>query len=223
MARMIADRDSTEVHLNTTRRHQRLARRYRLDSLVTAIQPAITTLESASGKAAERELDRQAAYDELLAADADLDDGVRNLYNTAEIYDREHPGAGVLTTLFPEGGFTSITEESIAAEPDVADALAARVESLGSSHALAPHAAKLRQLTAAVRQAITDQETAIRNAKAADAEEEIAQAALRRQYEVNYLDARRNTGRPLCERIFPGRPAIPAKTPVVPTPAAPAQ
>ena len=78
MARMLADRDSTDLHLNLARRHQRLARRAGLADLVAAIQPAIAALAAKQAAAADKDLDRQGAYDEILAADADLDDAIRN-------------------------------------------------------------------------------------------------------------------------------------------------
>jgi len=45
--------------------------------------------------------------------------------------------------------------------------------------------------------------TAIRNQKMAEAEEAISQATLRRQYELNYLEARKEFGRTTAERLFP--------------------
>lgn len=219
MARMLSAHDSTDTHLSNAQRHQRLARRYRLEGLVTAIQPTINALNAAAANATNRQLERQGAYDELVAADADLDDTIRNLYNSAEISDRENPGANILRLLFPGGGYTSVTEESMTNEPAVADALATRLETLGANHPLASHATKIRTLTAAVRKAITDQESAIRAAKSADAEEEIAQAALRRQYEANYLEARKTHGRAISDRLFPVRSDSSAKKPVNPAPA----
>lgn len=203
MARMIADRDSTDLHLNQARRHERLARRYRQEAFATAIRTAIDPLAARMKATGEQDLERQGAYDDVLAADADLDDAIRSLFNSAEIHERENPGSNTLMRLFPEGRFTDITALAVAQEPAAAEALATRVESLGETHALAAHAAKLRTLAAIVRSSLTAQTDAIRALKIAEAEEEIAQAVLRRQYEVNYLDARKNLGRTLAERLFP--------------------
>lgn len=218
MARLLAERDSTQLHLTLARRHERLARRYRQDSLADAIKASAKTLQDKADLSADRELDRQAAYDSVLAADADLDDAVRNLFNSAEIHDRQNPTTPALPTLFPDGGFTSITDEPIAQEPATVTALATKVESLGAQHALAPHAALLRTAAKGVTDALAAQETAIRASKSAAAEEEIAAAALRRQYEVNYLDARKTLGRPLAERLFPSARNT-APTPPAPVPA----
>ncbi len=43
----------------------------------------------------------------------------------------------------------------------------------------------------------------IKQVKTCEAEEDIAQAALRRQYENNYLDARKQLGKIRAERLFP--------------------
>jgi hypothetical protein len=222
MPRMLANRDSTALHINQARRHERLARRYRQEAFADAIRAAIDPLRAKADATDERELERQGAYDDTLAADADLDDAIRNLFNSAEISDRENPGSNTLATLFPEGRFTDITQLPLAQEPAIAEALATKVESLGSAHALAPHAVKIRSLAKAVRDAIAAQNDAIRALKTAEAEEEIAKNALARQFEGNYLDARKTLGRTLAERIFPtfrGTSAAPAEAPAQPIPA----
>ena len=203
MARMLADRDSTDLHINLASRHQRLARRYKQASLVTAIQSVIDTLVSRQVAAAGKDLDRQAAYDDVIAADADLDDGIRNLFGSAEAFDRDHIGAGMVTTLFPDGGFGYMVDQPMAEEPASAEALATKIDTLGASHALAPHSVKLKALGQGVRDALKALDDAVRLAKNADAEEEIAQGALRRQYEHNYLIARQTIGRGIAERLFP--------------------
>ena len=191
MARLLAERDSTPLHLTLARRHERLARRYRQDSLADAIKASAKALKDKADLSEERDLDRQSAYDNVLAADADLDDAVRNLFNATEIHDRQHPTTPARAILFPDGGFTSITDEPIVREPAIVLALATKLDSLGAPHALAPHAALLRTAAQGVTDALAAQESAIRASKSADAEEEIAAAALRRQYEGNYLDARK--------------------------------
>lgn len=203
MARMLADRDSTDFHLNLARRHQRLARRYKQPTLAAAAQTAIDALATRQAASADKELDRQGAYDDVLAADGDLDDGIRNSFSAAETFDRENLGAGTLAMLFPSGGFGAIIELEMAQEPAAADALAAKIETLGAAHALAPHVGKLKTLAQSVRDALKALDDAVRAAKTADAEEEIAQGTLRRQYEHNYLNARQILGRSISERLFP--------------------
>lgn len=200
---MLADRDSSELHLNLARRHQRLARRYQQTNLVIAIQPAIDALAARQSAATEMDLERQATYDSLLAADGDLDDAIRNAFAATEAFDRDHLGAGTLPMLFPSGGFGTIVDLPLAEEPATAEALATKIETLGAAHALFPHAAKLKTLAQSVRGALVALDDAVRAAKNADAEEEIAQNTLRRQYEHNYLTSRQNIGRSITERLFP--------------------
>lgn len=221
MSRMLADRDSTDLHLNLSRRHQRLARRYKQAALVAAIQTSIDGLAARQSTSAEKELDRQGAYDDVQAADGDLDDAIRNLFSGAESFDRDHLGAGTLAILFPSGGFGTMIELEVAQEPDAAEALAIKVETLGTAHTLAPHGVKLKTLAAIVREALSALNDAVRAAKNAQAEEEIAQGTLRRQYESNYLTARQSLGRGIAERIFPGTNRSQANEPT-PPPAVPA-
>ncbi len=78
-----------------------------------------------------------------------------------------------------------------------------RLESLGEGHPLFGLAADLKGKIAASRQAIDALYLAVTEQKKAEAEEEIAQLKLRRQYELNYLDARRTLGKDAAERLFP--------------------
>ncbi len=88
-------------------------------------------------------------------------------------------------------------------EPDTVERLAMRTEALGKEHALYPLAAELRKQVAASRKAIKAYEDVIKQLKSCEADEEIAQATLRRQYENNYLDARKQLGKIRAERLFP--------------------
>lgn len=213
---MLADRDSSALHLNLARRHQRLARRYQQAAQVTAIEAAINDLAAKELLTDAKELDRQAAYDDLLAADGDLDDGIRNLFGAAQAYDRDNLGAGMVALLFPSGGFGDIIEQPLAQEPAAAGALCVKVESLGVSHPLFVHAAKIKALAQSVRDALARVEAAVRAAKNVGADEEIAQATLRRVYETNYLTSRQSLGRTIAERLFPKATSV-ARNVALPT------
>lgn len=80
------------------------------------------------------------------------------------------------------------------------------------------HAVKLRVLAQAVRDALIAQDNAIRAVKSAEAEEDIAKAAPGRQYEVSYLNARKDPGRSLAERLFPASRGISAAPEPAPAP-----
>jgi hypothetical protein len=218
MARFLADRDSSALHLQVSHRHQRLARRYGFPAYATSIQPQIDALKAKSAAYDERELERQAAYDELQAADGDLDDTVRNLHSAAQTFDRENLGGGTLTTLFPDSRFTTVTEQPITQELTAIEGLITRLSSLGAQHALSPFIQKLQEGRQTVQDALTAQSTAITARAAADAEEELAQAALRRQYEINYYNAAKQLGKAGAEKLFPDFRST-AKTREQPAPA----
>lgn len=220
---MLADRDSSDLHLNLARRHLRLARRYKQSALIAAMQTVIDGLSARKSIAEDKELDRQAAYDDTFAADGDLDDAIRNLFSAAETHDRENLGAGMLAMLFPSGGFGELVELPLTQEPTAADAIATKITTLGATHPLAPHAAKLSTAAQAVRDSLAALDSAVRAAKTADAEEEIAQGKLRRQYEHNYLAARQELSRSIAERLFPkaNRPSTSTPASVTGTPAKP--
>ncbi len=203
MARMLTERDSTALHLNASRRHVRLLRRSRREEMITGIDPLIADLQHKQQLSEDRALDTQAAYDALVASDAELDDAVRNLHDAGKQHDRSNPTSPALPDLFPNGGFGTLIDLPLKDEPDNVDALAKKLELLGPDHNLAPHAAKLRAGAQAVRDAIKLHNDAIRVQKSAEAEEDIAKSALRRKYEANYLDGRKLWGRVFADRLFP--------------------
>lgn len=203
MARFLADRDSSSLHLQAAHRHQRLARRYGFQPYAAEIQPHLDTLKTKSAVYDERELERQAAYDEVLAADSDLDDSVRSLFSAAQTFDRENLGASTLTTLFPDNRFASVTELPITTELTAIEGLITRLGSLGPQHALGGFTKKLLDGKKAVKDALAAQSAAVTARAAADAEEELAQAALRRQYEANYYNAAKQLGKDGAEKLFP--------------------
>ena len=105
--------------------------------------------------------------------------------------------------VFPDGKFGHIVNMNLQDEPDTVERLALRIENLGKEHPLYPLAAELRNQVAASRKAIKAYEDVIKQLKNCEADEEIAQATLRRQYENNYLDARKQLGKIRAERLFP--------------------
>ena len=56
---------------------------------------------------------------------------------------------------------------------------------------------------AAIDTAQTALDNAVRAKKLAEAEDELAQAAVRRAYEENWLDAQKKFGKAAAERLFP--------------------
>ena len=204
MARMLQDRDSTDSHLNTTRRHVRLCKQIKgAETLAEAIQPAYQQLQQKQADTQAKAEARQEAYDDLLLSDTDLDNAVRTTFEKCKQFDRENPGLPVLAQIFPDQTYSSIINIPREQEPDVVEKLAIRLENMGETHSLFPVAAELRARITTSRNTITAFHTAVREQKMAEAEEEIAQAALRQQYEINYLEARKLFGRQTAERLFP--------------------
>lgn len=204
MARMLHDQDSTHMHLNATRRHTRLCNQTQgAEKFANAIQPAYEALAQKKAETEAKSDARQMAYDDLLLNDTDLDNGVRTLFEKCKQYDRNNPGAMILKQIFPEEQYGPIVRANMIKEPDLVEELVIRTESLGESHELFPEAAILRAKIEASRSAIEGFNHAVRAQKMAEAEEEISQAALRQQYEINYLDARKEFGRVFTERLFP--------------------
>jgi hypothetical protein len=217
MATLLRDNQSTQTHLNAVRRHMRLCGLQKgAGPLVAAIEPAYKDLIEKHMSATLKVQQREDALDTVILLDADLDNEVRTAFERCNQHDRENQGPPVLATIFPEGKFSVITSVNRNQEPDVVEKLAVRLESLGNGHPLFGLAAGLKQRADASRQAITALYLAITEQKKSEAEEEIAQLALRRQYEINYLEARRTLGRDTAERLFPklsSRPAAEDPTP----------
>ncbi len=204
MAQLLYARDASRKHLGAARRHQRLCRQFTgTGPLVDAIQLPYHELKNRHVVTQKLEEQREDRYDDLLIADTLLDDQVRNVFRRCEEHDRSTPAATVLPLVFPEGKFGPIINMNMQQEPNAVANVALRLESLGKEHPLFPLAKELRTRIAASRKAIAAYEASGQRMKQGRAEEEIAKATLRQQYETNYLDARKQFGKTRAERLFP--------------------
>ncbi|MEK6480543.1 hypothetical protein WJR50_23570 [Catalinimonas sp. 4WD22] len=204
MAQLLYERDGTRKHLSATRRHMRLCRQYQgTQFLIDQIQLPYNALRDKHESTLKKLEEREDRYDDLLTADNQLDDQVRLVFRRCEEHDRASPAQAIMNQIFPEGKFGHIVNMNLQEEPDMVERLAMRLENLGDSHELYPLAAELRNRVTASRKAIKGYEDMIKQVKMAEAEEEIAQATLRRLYENNYLDARKQLGKIRAERLFP--------------------
>jgi hypothetical protein len=204
MAQLLYARDASRKHLSATRRHIRLCRQFNgTQFLVDQIQLPYSALVDKQDATLKKEEQREDRYDDLLIADNHLDDLVRLVFRRCEEHDRTMPTESVMPRVFPEGKFGHIVNMNMQQQPDTVESLAMRIEDLGKEHTLFPLAAELRKQVANSRKAIKTYEEAVKQLKTADAEEEIAKATLRRQYENNYLDARKQLGKIRAERLFP--------------------
>lgn len=217
MAQLLTDPQSSSAHLNSARRHIRLARQLGQPAYAEAIQPAVADLKAADEEHEEAEFEVESAYDLVRARDLTLDNLVRDTFAAAESHDRHHTPP-VRALLFPEGGFGALIEEPLAHQPRAVDELVSRIQGLGKTHLLAPHAEALAAGAKGVTDALTAHEAAIRLRNQKHGEAEISQARLRRQYAANYGNALATHGRRLADQLFPvvgGRskaslPAVPA-------------
>jgi hypothetical protein len=201
---MLQDDDSTGKHLSLVRRHQRRCRAMPgAAPLATAIEPARAALVEREAVAAAALRAEEDARDDLELADAAQDDEIRNLAGRASEHDRNNPGAGVLDSLFRAKNPSEIVGEPLDVEARSIEQLATAVEALGAAHPLAGFAATLRERSRACTEAQSRLTAAITARAIADGDEENAQAALRRAYESNYFDARRQLGKSMAERLFP--------------------
>lgn len=204
MATMLNDRDSTDRHLDLTRRHLRLCKQAKgAGAMATAIEPAYQALLQKQAATKGKFDARQDALDDFILRDLELDDGVRTAFEKCKQFDRDNPAAAVLLKIFPDGKYSDLTRIERSKEPDAIEQVAVRFESLGTAHALYAVAADLRAKVQASRTALAAYQDAVRSHKLTEADEEIAQAVLRQQYEANYLEARKILGRAAAERLFP--------------------
>ena len=204
MAQLLYERVSTRKHLSATRRHMRLCRQFNgTQPLVDQVQLPYNVLKDKHEATRSKQEQREDRYDDLLTADNQLDDQVRLVFRRCEEHDRATPAEAVMPRVFPKGKFGHIVNMNLQEEPDTVERLAMRIENLGKEHTLFPLATELRNQVAASRKAIRAYEDMIKQLKACEADEEIAQATLRRQYENNYLDARKQFGKSRAERLFP--------------------
>ncbi len=204
MPRLLYDKDSTVYCRRATQRHIRLLRRVPgTEGFVTAISPLDEALAQKAAVSDEKELERDCAYDYIVAADFEQDNEVRKVFAAATQHDLAHPTAPVLSLIFPEATFGEIVRESLSRQPDTVDMLASRIRTLPAEHPMRPAAEGLEARAKAVRDAIAAHGKSIIAHKIAEAEEEIARTALRRQYESNCLAAREKFGRLVAENLFP--------------------
>ena len=204
MAKLMNDGMSSQAHISNANRHSRLCKQNKgAEVLDKAIAPKISILKEKNAETLSLKETRDAAYDDLVFNDGVLDDSIRNLADAARQYDRNNPGRPVFQTLFPDGKYSNIVRASFAKEADMAEQIAERLKSLGEEHPLAVHLEPLTTAIANVRTCLNNLQEANTNVKMAVANEELAQAELRKQYEFNYLDAVKMFGKKYANRLFP--------------------
>lgn len=204
MGEMLRDADSTDRHRSVVYRHTRLCKRLKgAEFLITKITPAYDALGAAQANTQQAQLDKDSASDDLAFQGQQGADLLRSVFSRAEDHDRQHPGERILPKLFPEGGYGDYIQSTGVVSVSTLHTLVSRVTGLGPSHAMSGLATELTAQATAIQSAETayKEATLAHHSKAAD--EEVAQADLRKAYEENYLEARKVFGKALAERLFP--------------------
>jgi hypothetical protein len=204
MVQMLRDADSSGKHLSTARRHMRLCKTVKgAEFLAVAIEPHYTRLEGTGvdeKKAIEAEEDAQ---DDRDLRGREGADALRTASERAKQHDRDTPGDNVFSRLFPEGGFSDFIASNGTTSGASCRLIATRARDLGANHALSSLGTELEARATAIDAAQMTLDNAVRAKKLAEAEDELAQAALRRAYEENWLDAQKKFGKAGAERLFP--------------------
>lgn len=204
MAHLLRDADSSKKHLGTVRRHKRLCNAVKgAEFLSVAIDGAYVRLSNTvaeKNKAIETEEDAQDDRDLRGREGADL---LRTTSERAKQHDRDMPGDNVFERIYPEGGFSDFVGSNGTTSAASCRLIATRIHDLGQNHALAPLKADLEARAVTIDDAHKNLEDTLRARKLAEAEDELAQGALRRAYEANWLDAQKKFGKTAAERLFP--------------------
>jgi hypothetical protein len=185
------------------RRHIRLCGQFKDTAKYgQAMQSKLTALD-------EKEQERKAAedlcedaLDDLTLKDATLDNAVHNLYDYVNIYDRENLMQYV-TVLFPTHRFTDITNLSAAKEPLEVARLIEKLQNFGETELVTSYVYTLTTAMNDVNAALEARRVATENLRRKQGLEELARNDVRMQYELNYLEARKDLGKQKAELLFP--------------------
>jgi hypothetical protein len=204
MVEKLRDPDSTEKHLSTVRRHIRLCKAAKgAEFLVTAIEPHHTRLtQKLNEKKLAIEAEEDAGDDRNLRG-REAADTLRTASERAKQFDRDNPGENTFSRMFPEGGFSGFIASNGTTSAASCRLIATRTRDLGANHPLSNIDTDLQNRATTIDDAQKASDDALRGRKLAEAEEELAQAALRRAYEENALDAEKKFGKAAAERLFP--------------------
>ncbi len=203
MARMIGPYDSTAQHIRMARRHIRLSERVQgTKKYATGMSLALDKLKEQK-KAREAAVEaKEDAHDDLILCDTNLDNGIRTVFERTRQWDRDNMGR-VLDMLFPNHTYSDLVRMPMSKEPEEANKLLIKLESLDDGHELRQLIEPLRQRIEASKAAWKALQGVTEQLKKLQATEELAKMAARQQYEHNYLDARKEFGAMIADSIFP--------------------
>ena len=197
-------RDSVARHLDAAERHIQLCRQNKYgEKFITNIQQAKDDLQTKQDVLKKALQDKTMAMDNIRLCDMLLDDIIRKLHGRAKEYDRDVPGQNVRMLLFPGGRLTPVISMPLNDEPNEAEQIAGKIESLGSDNPLLPIAMEIREAVEKCRQAAKEYTNSLQTISGMQTEAEIAKVALGRQYANNYFQAASEYGKNYAERLFP--------------------
>jgi hypothetical protein len=203
MARLIYKQDTLALHKRLTRRHIRLCGQIIGGATYAqAIQPKLNALLQTEQMSTAADEAYENTYDDLVLKDAELDNGVRTLFERSKQYDRDN-GGHISVLLFPDLTFSDIVNMPYSEEPKKIQSLIQKLETLEQGHELRPLISILQQRVDAVNAALEARKQAADNIRRSQVDEELAKNDLRVQYEANYLDARKLLGKQIAESLFP--------------------
>jgi hypothetical protein len=205
MASLLLSGDSLPRHLEITRRHMRKCSKTNgAAPFGERIKPLYDKLKAIYGKLETAQEEIQDGYDDIELADTLLDDTVRDLFDLITISDRRNTGMPLLPKVFPEGKFGYVVDSPLATEIDEVKKIIDRLNEADTENKfdrVCNKANREHDRRRAVHR--THSKTKMDSYKSVKSEAEIIKSDLRWQYEVNYLDARKQMGRKRAELLFP--------------------
>jgi len=206
MAIMLRISDSVGIHLMKANRHKRFC--YQVSGAqkyAGTIEPFYDNLEEKNKIYRDEMYTRLHTQDIMTMRNSQLDDGVRTVYEKCKQYDRMNPNGTVLLQIFPNETFGGFVRNNIFEESAIVEQIVVRLEKLGKGHPLFAEIEPLQKLIREMEKSIQKLFNAKRQEKIAKTEMELAKADLRKQYEGNYLDARKELGKKAASQLFPSK------------------
>ena len=109
----------------------------------------------------------------------------------------------LLPKVFPDGKFGYVVDSPLTVEIDEVNKIIDRLKEADTEGKFTEYVDKLTTGITSVQEAIDALKTKMGTYKSVKSETEIIKSDLRWQYEVNYLDARKQIGRKRAELLFP--------------------
>lgn len=198
---------STPVHLSLSRKHlRRLKLVQGTEDLVKNIEAEYQALNEKVQNIERKREEAAEANDDIDYFDTIMDNEVINLSMETKMFDMKSNSAPIYQKIFPDSGYSPITNVNKIEEISLVEALVKRIESLGPDHILSPYSERLTGHIKESRKAVEHHQTLTDSIKAAESELEIAKTNIRDKYFDNYLKACSTFGQSKAETFFSSHP-----------------